>query len=315
MLDFEKQIVELEQKINELQNFMAEKGIDLADEIEVFAKKAEKLKKEVYGNLTPWQRFQIARYPQRPLSLDYINRIFTDFIELHGDRLFRDDPSIIGGIGKLGEFSVTVIAQQKGKDTKENIARNFGMPYPEGYRKAMRLMKQAEKFKRPIICLVDTPGAYPGLDAEERGQGEAIARSMMEMSALEVPIIVVVISEGSSGGALGIGVGNRVLMLENAYYSVISPQGCAAILWKDENRVQDAAGMLKLTAQDLIKLEIIDGIIAEPLGGAHKDYDFTAQNLKEAVLQHLRELAGLSPLELVEQRYGKFRNIGVVAER
>lgn len=309
-LDFERPLVELESRIEELRRFTKEKGIDLSEEIATLEKKACELQGEIYSGLTSGQRVQLARHPKRPLALDYINRIFDDFIELHGDRLYRDDRAIVGGIGYLNGIPVTIVAEQKGRDTKENIARNFGMPLPEGYRKALRLMKQAEKFGRPVITFIDTPGAFPGLEAEERGQAEAIAVNLMYMSRLQVPIIVVVIGEGGSGGALAIGVGDRVLMLENSIYSVISPEGCAAILWHDASYAKEAAAALKITAQDLLKLRVIDEIIPEPIGGAHRDYDQAAANVKEAICNNLEELCKYNAENLVEERYVKFRQMG-----
>ncbi len=313
-LDFEKPLVELESRIAELRRFSKEKNIDLTEEITTLEKKAAKLRHEIYANLTPGQRVQLARHPKRPLALDFINLIFPDFLELHGDRLYRDDHAIIGGLATLEGSPVTVIAEQKGRDTKENIARNFGMPFPEGYRKALRLMKQAEKFGRPIITLIDTPGAFPGLEAEQRGQAEAIAVNLMYMSRLAVPIVVVVIGEGGSGGALAIGVGDRILMLENAQYSVISPEGCAAILWHDASFAPEAAAALKITAKDLFELKVIDEIIPEPLGGAHRDYAETAANVKAAIVRNLQELKKIDVKDLVEQRYAKFRKMGVFYE-
>ncbi len=312
-LDFEKPLVELETRIQELRHFTKEKKIDFSEEIATLEKKAEKLRREIFENLTPWQRVMIARHPKRPLALDYIQRIFTDFVELHGDRNYRDDTSIVGGIAMLDGKPVTIIAEQKGKDTKENIARNFGMPFPEGYRKALRLMKQAEKFGRSIVAFIDTPGAFPGLEGEKRGQAEAIARNLLEMARLRVPVVCVVIGEGGSGGALAIGVGNRILMLENAVYSVISPESCAAILWRDTVYARDAAEALKMMASDLIKLGVVDEAIGEPLGGAHRDYDEAAARVKEALVRHLSELSAFPPEELVNQRYQKFRGIGQFA--
>jgi acetyl-CoA carboxylase carboxyl transferase subunit alpha len=313
-LDFERPLAELEKKIEELQRFESEKGVDLSSEIEVLRRRADQLGVEIFDNLTRWQRVQLARHPKRPLALDYIGLIIDDFIELHGDRCFRDDKAIVGGIGSFEGHPVTVVAEQKGKDTKENLLRTFGYPYPEGYRKALRLMKQAEKFKRPIICFADTPGAYPGVEGEERGVAQAIAQNLLEMSRMTVPIIVVVIGEGGSGGALGIGVGNRVLMLENAYYSVITPESCAAILWRDSSKAAEAAEALKLTAKDLLSLGVIDEIISEPLGGAHKNPDVTAANVKDAISRHLTELRLMSPEELAEHRYRKFRSMGQFIE-
>lgn len=309
-LQFEKPLVELQNKIAELRKFTEEKGIDFTDEIVKLEEKAKQLQKDIYGNLTPWQRVQIARHPERPTTLDYIKHICTDFLELHGDRVFGDDPAIVGGIAKLDGQPITIIGHQKGKDTKDNIARNFGMPHPEGYRKALRLMHQADKFKRPIICLINTPGAYPGIAAEERGQSEAIARNLKEMAGLTVPIICIVTGEGGSGGALALGVGNRILMLENSFYSVISPEGAAALLWKDSGLAQRAAEHMKITAKDLKELKMIDAIIPEPFGGAHKDLSRQAQLMKEALLVHLKELKGMSADELKSDRYAKFAAMG-----
>ncbi|MDI3280345.1 MAG: acetyl-CoA carboxylase carboxyltransferase subunit alpha [Bacillota bacterium] len=310
VLDFEKPLVELEKRIEELKRFTAEKAIDFTEELQSLEKKAERLRQEIYQDLDPWQRVLLARHPKRPLALDYIPLIFEDFIELHGDRGFRDDKALIGGLAFLEGRPVTIVAEQKGKDTKENLYRNFGMPCPEGYRKALRLMKQAEKFGRPVISFIDTPGAFPGLQAEERGQAEAIARNLLEMSKLQVPIVAVVIGEGGSGGALAIGVGDRILMLENAVYSVISAEACAAILWRDASYAKEAAAALKLTAQDLLELGVIDEIIPEPLGGAHRGLEVTAKLIKEALVRHLNELSELSPQRLVARRYEKYRRMG-----
>lgn len=309
-MEFEKPLLELEKKIAELRAFSDEKGIDLAEEIGTLEKKAESMKKEIYINLSPWQKIQLARHPQRPYTLDYVKMIFEDFIELHGDRVFGDDKAIVGGIAKLNRQAVTIIGHQKGRDTKENIVRNFGMPHPEGYRKALRLMKQAEKFQRPIICFIDTPGAYPGLAAEERGQGEAIARNLLEMSLLKTPVIVIVIGEGGSGGALALGVGDKIAMLEHSVYSVSSPEACAAILWKDATKAQEAAKVLKLTAQNLKELGVIDEIIPEPLGGAHKNPLQMAGNLKGFLQENLATLAKKELDVLLEERYSKLRGMG-----
>ena len=310
-LEFEKPINELENKIGELRSFAAQNNMDLNSEISILYKKLEAMKKEVYGNLKAWEKVKLARLQERPTSLDYIEKLISNFIEFHGDRFYGDDSSIVGGIGLFEGIPVTVIGHQKGKDTKENIRRNFGMPHPEGYRKALRLMKQAEKFKRPIITFIDTPGAYCGLGAEERGQGEAIAVNLIEMSKLKTPIIAIVIGEGGSGGALALGVGDRVCMLEHSIYSVISPEGLSSILWKDSSLAQKASDIMKLTARDLLSLKVIDGIIKEPLGGAHKDIDFTADNIKEYLLNELQTLGKLDTTELLNQRYDKIRKIGV----
>jgi len=311
-LDFEKPIVELEKKIQELKNFVAEKKIDLSSEIRRLEEKLETLKKDIYGNLTAWQRVQLARHPKRPYTLDYINMIMSDFIELHGDRSFADDKAIVAGFAKLDGQKIVVIGHQKGRDTKENLLRNFGCAHPEGYRKSLRIMQLAEKFDLPVIIFIDTPGAYPGIGAEERGQAQAIALNLREMIRLTIPIIATVIGEGGSGGALGIGVADRVFILENAYYSVISPEGCAAILWKNSAKAPEAAEALKLTAQDLLKLGVVDEVILEPEGGAHRNPQGTAENLKKTINKHLKELKTLSKEELLKARYAKFRNIGVL---
>ena len=310
-LDFEKPIIELEKRIQELKGFVSEKKIDLSSEIKRLEEKLERLKKDTYGNLTAWQKVQLARHPQRPYSLDYINMMLTDFIELHGDRSFSDDKAIIGGFAKLNNQKMIVIGHQKGRDIKDNIRRNFGCAHPEGYRKSLRLMQLAEEFKLPIVIFIDTPGAYPGIGAEERGQAQAIALNLREMSCISTPIIAIVIGEGGSGGALGIGIADRVFVLENAYYSVISPEGCAAILWKSGAKAPEAAEVLKLTAQDLLKLGIIDEIILEPLGGAHRDPQKTADTIKEVIERNLRELKAQTEENLLKSRYKKFRDIGV----
>ncbi len=313
-LDFEKPIIELERKIEELKGLADGGKIEISSEIKQLEEKLEKVKIQVFGNLTAWQRVQISRHPKRPYSMDYINAIMTDFMELHGDRLFSDDKALIAGLAKIDSNKVLIVGHQKGRDTKENLMRNFGCAHPEGYRKALRLMKTAEKFKVQIISFIDTPGAYPGIGAEERGQAEAIACNLFEMIKIEVPIIVVVIGEGGSGGALGIGVGDRVLILENAYYSVISPEGCAAILWKERTRAPDAAAALRLTSEDLIKLGIVDDVIKEPLGGAHRNTQETAANLKNALLKNLKELKKMPAEDLIKARYKKFRSMGVFEE-
>jgi acetyl-CoA carboxylase carboxyl transferase subunit alpha len=315
IFEFEKPVVELEKQIEEIKRFSQEKKIDMSEQIATMQEKAEALRNEVYSNLTPWQRIQIVRHPKRPTFLDYIEMVFNDFIELHGDRLYRDDPAMVGGIAYLDNIPVTVIGQQKGRDTKENISRNFGLPHPEGYRKALRLMKQAEKFNRPVICLVDVVGAYPGIEAEERGQGEAVARNIREMANLTVPVIAVITGEGGSGGALAVGVGNRVLIMENAYYSVISPEGCASILWKDSSRAADAAEALQINAENLLKMGIVDEIIPEPLGGAHKNPAETAANLKDTLIKSLTPLLRLPAEVLLEERYQRFRNYGYFMEK
>ncbi len=310
-LDFEKPILELEKKIKDMKDFAAGENLEISSEIKVWGKKLEKLQREVYAKLTPWQKVQLARHPLRPQTLDYISMLFTDFIELHGDRNFGDDKATVGGWGKLDGKPFLIIGQQKGKDTKQKLYRNFGMMHPEGYRKALRLMQLASRFRKPILILIDTPGAFPGLGAEERGQAQAIAFNLKEMSTLKVPVIIVIIGEGASGGALGIGVGDKIMMLENAWYSVISPEGCAAILWRDASRASQAAEALKLTAQDLLELKVIDKIIKEPLGGAHRNQGEQAQILKKEVLKAWEELQGLSPQELIERRIQKFRGMGI----
>lgn len=315
VFEFEKPVIELEKQIDEIKRFSQEKKIDMTEQIATMEQKAEALRIEVYSNLSPWQRIQIVRHPKRPTFLDYVGMIFKDFVELHGDRLYRDDPAMVGGIAYLDNIPVTVIGQQKGRDTKENIFRNFGLPHPEGYRKALRLMKQAEKFHRPVICLVDVVGAYPGIEAEERGQGEAVARNIREMANLTAPVIAVITGEGGSGGALAVGVGNRVLIMENAYYSVISPEGCASILWKDSSRAADAAEALQISAEHLLKMGIVDEIIPEPLGGAHKNPSETARNLKEALIKNLTPLLQLSGEELLKDRYQRFRSYGYFVEK
>lgn len=311
-LDFEKPIIELEKKIQELKSFTSDKKIDLSLEVKRLEAKLEQLKKDTYGNLTAWQRVQIARHPLRPYTLDYINILMTDFVELHGDRSFSDDKAIIGGFAKLDNQKIMVIGHQKGRDIKENLKRNFGCAHPEGYRKALRLMQLAEKFNLPSIIFIDTPGAYPGIGAEERGQAQAIALNLREMAHIAVPLIAVVIGEGGSGGALGIGVADKIFVLENAYYSVISPEGCAAILWKDSSKAPEAAEVLKLTAADLLKMGIIDEVIPEPLGGAHHDPQKTAEVLKEILNKNLKELNSLKKEELLKLRYQKFRKIGSI---
>lgn len=311
-LDFEKPIVELEKKIQELRSFTSDKKIDLTSEIKRLEEKLEHLKHDTYANLTAWQRVQIARHPQRPYTQDYINFIMTDFVELHGDRIFAEDRAIISGFAKIDNEKVIVMGHQKGRDTKENLRRNFGCAHPEGYRKALRIMQMGEKFGLPVVIFIDTPGAYPGIGAEERGQAQAIAVNLREMMQIATPIVAIVIGEGGSGGALGIGVADKVGVLENAYYSVISPEGCAAILWKSGAKAPEAAEVLKLTAEGLAKMGIIDEAIPEPLGGAHRDPQKTAKTLKEAINRFLKDLKGRSNEELLKARYGKFRRIGVL---
>lgn len=313
-LDFEKPLQELEQRIDKLQQEEEEGSVDVADEVRQLQDQLTRHREQIYTSLTPMQRVQVARHPRRPYTLDYLSSIFTDFIELHGDRLFRDDPAIVGGWARIGGMSVMVIGHQKGRDTKDNIRRNFGMPHPEGYRKALRLMRMAERFTAPVITLIDTPGAYPGLGAEERGQSEALATNILEMAALATPIIAVVVGEGGSGGALALGVADRVLMFENSVYSVISPEGCAAILWKDATQRERAAEALKLTAPDLAGHGLIDEIIPEPLGGAHQDPDGTGEALRATLLRHLHELRRIRPDRLVRRRADKFAAMGSFAE-
>jgi acetyl-CoA carboxylase carboxyl transferase subunit alpha len=312
ILDFEKPIAELEEKLAEMRK--VSDSLHIESEIKVIEEKVNELKQGVYKNLTRWQRVQLARHPERPYTLDYIYLMTQNFIELHGDRNVKDDKAIVGGFAKLDDYKVMIIGHQKGRDTKSNVYRNFGMPNPEGYRKALRLMKLAEKFNKPIITFLDTPGAFPGIEAEERGQAEAIARNLFVMSTLKVPIIVVVIGEGASGGALGIGVGDRILMLENCWYSVISPESCSSILWRSWDFKEQAAEALKLTAGDLLKLKVIDRIIPEPLGGAHKNHEEAAATLKTALLEELNNLLKIKPDKLVEQRVEKFAQMGKYIE-
>lgn len=308
VLDFEKPIYELEQKIEELRKYSDR--LDIADEIKILEQKVKDLLESTYSKLTRWQRVQLSRHPERPYTLDYISMITTDFIELHGDRNFRDDKAIVGGFAKLDDDPVMIIGQQKGRDTKSNLLRNFGMMNPEGYRKALRLMKLAAKFKRPIITMLDTPGAYPGLEAEERGQAEAIARNLFEMFKLPVPIIVVIIGEGASGGALGIGIGDRILMMENTWYSVISPESCSSILWHSWDYKEQAAEALKLTAADLLAQGVIDRIIPEPLGGAHRAPQQAAAILKDILIKELKTLKKVKATKLIEKRIEKFAKMG-----
>ncbi|HCY9960449.1 TPA: acetyl-CoA carboxylase carboxyltransferase subunit alpha [Staphylococcus aureus] len=314
MLDFEKPLFEIRNKIESLKESQDKNDVDLQEEIDMLEASLERETKKIYTNLKPWDRVQIARLQERPTTLDYIPYIFDSFMELHGDRNFRDDPAMIGGIGFLNGRAVTVIGQQRGKDTKDNIYRNFGMAHPEGYRKALRLMKQAEKFNRPIFTFIDTKGAYPGKAAEERGQSESIATNLIEMASLKVPVIAIVIGEGGSGGALGIGIANKVLMLENSTYSVISPEGAAALLWKDSNLAKIAAETMKITAHDIKQLGIIDDVISEPLGGSHKDIEQQALAIKSAFVEQLDSLESLSRDEIANDRFEKFRNIGSYIE-
>ncbi len=313
-LDFEKPILELERKVEELKKFTTSEKINLQSEIKKLEDKLEKVKREVFNNLTPWQRVQISRHPKRPYTLDYVRTIMSDFIELHGDRSFSDDRAIVCGLAKLNNFKIMIIGHQKGRDIKENLKRNFGSAHPEGYRKAIRVMKLAEKFDVPIFCFIDTPGAYPGIGAEERGQAEAIAYNLHEMAQITVPIIIIVIGEGGSGGALGIGVGDRICVMENAYYSVISPEGCAAILWRDRTQAPEAAKVLKITADELLELGIIDEVIKEPLGGAHRNPEQAMKNVKASMIKNLKEVSALDKDEIVKARYEKFRKIGIFNE-
>ncbi|OGA27978.1 MAG: acetyl-CoA carboxylase carboxyltransferase subunit alpha [Betaproteobacteria bacterium RIFCSPLOWO2_02_FULL_65_24] len=316
-LEFEQPIAELEAKIDELRYVQDDPAVEISGEIQRLQKKSQALTRDIYGRLTPWQVAQVARHPQRPYTLDYVAHMFTDYEELHGDRSFADDPSIVGGLARFNGKSVMLIGHQKGRDTKEKILRNFGMPRPEGYRKAMRLMRLAEKFGLPVLTFVDTPGAYPGIEAEERGQAEAIGRSLYVMAELKVPIVCSVIGEGGSGGALAIAVGDVIMMLQYATYSVISPEGCASIVWKSADKAPEAAETLGITANRLKTLGVIDKIVTEPLGGAHRDPEATAQNLKKALQDALRSLADKTPAQLVEERFerlmshGKFREIDV----
>lgn len=314
VLEFEKPIAELEAKLAEWESLSSSNNMSVDDELNALKRKIEETKKNIYSSLTPWQRVQLARHPNRPYTLDYIERIFTDFLEFHGDRRYADDPAIVGGFAKLDGKSVMVIGTQKGRNTKENVFRNFGCPHPEGYRKALRLMKMADLAGVPVITFIDTPGAFPGVASEERHIGEAIAVNLRDMFALTVPVIAVVIGEGGSGGALGIGVGNTVLIMENAYYSVITPEGCAAILWKDRAYSEKAAEALHLTAGDLTELGLVDGIVKEPLGGAHKDYDAAAELLKKSVVSALGRYEKMSGDELKESRYERFRRIAFYNE-
>ncbi|MFC4714511.1 acetyl-CoA carboxylase carboxyl transferase subunit alpha [Planococcus dechangensis] len=311
---FEEPLIELRRKILELKEYTKTADVDLSAEIGSLEERFAKLEEEIYENMKPWDRVQVARHPERPTTLDYLPLVFTDFIELHGDRLYGDDEAIVGGIGSFEGQPVTIIGHQRGKDTKENVRRNFGMPHPEGYRKALRLMKQAEKFGRPVICLIDTKGAYPGKAAEERGQSEAIARNLVEMAGLEVPVLSIVIGEGGSGGALALGVGNQILMLENSTFSVISPEGAASILWKDAALAKTAAEAMKITAPDLLEMGIIEHMIPEVRGGAHHDPARQGELISGAIRYSLNELKDLSPEELIAQRYDKFRAIGVFSE-
>lgn len=312
ILDFEKPIYELESKLDEMKKFSD--NLDIEHDVVRLEEKVRQLKEQLYKDLTRWQRVQLARHPDRPYTLDYIYAMSDSFVELHGDRVFKDDKAIVGGLASIGNHKVVIMGQQKGRDTKSNVYRNFGMMNPEGYRKALRLMKLAEKFNHPVITLIDTPGAFPGLEAEERGQAEAIARNLFEMSKLKVPIVVVIIGEGASGGALGIAVGDRILMLENCWYSVISPESCSSILWRSWEYKETAAEALKLTAPDLLEQGIIDRIIKEPLGGAHKNHKEVTDTLKAALIEELDELIKIKPEKLVDNRIEKFGKMGVFTE-
>lgn len=313
-LDFEKPINDLEKKIQELKTAVSgSKKIDFSSDIKRMEEKLEHLKKDTYSNLTAWQKVQIARHPRRPYTLDYIRMIMSDFMELHGDRIFADDKAMVSGFAKIDGFKIAVIGHQKGRDTQENLKRNFGCAHPEGYRKALRIMRLAEDFNLPIVVFIDTPGAYPGIGAEERGQAQAIALNLREMISIKTPIIAIVIGEGGSGGALGVGVADKICVLENAYYSVISPEGCAAILWKNGARAPEAAQVLKLTGDDLLGMGLIDEVILEPFGGAHRDPEKTALNVKEAILKYLKEFKNQDKDSLLDSRYERFRNIGKFA--
>jgi len=312
-LDFEKPLLDLEKQLDDLMQSSKESDLDFSKEIQAIEKKIELTKRDVYSNLTSWQKVQLSRHPNRPYSPDLISRIFENFEELHGDRLYKDDAAVLGGPAEIGDVKVMVIAQQKGRNTEENLKRNFGCPNPEGYRKALRLMKMAERFRLPIISIIDTPGAYPGIGAEERHVAEAIAVNLREMASFTVPIIALVIGEGGSGGALGVAVADRVLILENAYYSVISPEGCAAILWKDRAFASNAAEALKLDANELLKLGIVDRVLNEPAGGAHRDWDKTAATIKNTLLEELTELSKSDASKLPDSRYKKFREMGTFA--
>lgn len=312
--DFEKPIIELGQKIKELKSFSTDEKVEMSSEINNLTKKLKSLKQEIYSQLTPWQKVQISRHPQRPTTLDYLNNIADDYLLLSGDRNFGEDQALVSGFATIGGQKIAFAGHQKGKDTHDNIKRNFGCAHPEGYRKAMRIMKLAERFNLPIVCFVDTPGAYPGIGAEERGQAQAIAENIRDMFGLGVPIVVIIIGEGGSGGALGIGVGDKVLITEYGYYSVISPEGCAAILWKDAAKREEAARVLKLTAPELLDLGIVDEIIPEAEGGAHWDPDESAANLKEALLTNLSQIKNIDLNRLIEERYQRYRNIGEFIE-
>jgi acetyl-CoA carboxylase carboxyl transferase subunit alpha len=315
VLDFERPLIELEKKIQDMKSYSLSEDLEVSEEIAKLEEKAEKLSQNIYTKLTRWQRVQLARHPQRPYTLDYIERITDSFIELHGDRAYGDDTAIVAGLAEIANESVVIIGHQKGRTTKEKLYRNFGSPHPEGYRKALRVMKLGAKFNRPIICLIDTPGAYPGIGAEERGQAEAIARNLFEMSHLPVPILVIVIGEGASGGALGIGVGDRLLMMENTWYSVISPEGCAAILWRDSAKANLAAEAMKVTSTDLLQMKILDAIIKEPNGAAHRNVDKAAEILKETILTELGALKQVPIADLIQNRIEKYGKLGFWEEK
>ena len=313
-LEFERPIADLEKKIEELTLFTSNGDINLEEEILKLHKKSDQLRAEIYSRITPWQKALISRHPNRPYTLDYIEAMMTDFVEMHGDRAFADDPAIVSGMAKLEGMPLTIIGHQKGRTTKEKIYRNFGMPNPEGYRKALRVMRFAERFRKPLLTFIDTPGAYPGIGAEERGQGESIARNLSVMSQLKTPILTVVIGEGGSGGALALGIADRILMLEHSTYSVISPEGCAAILWNDGAKASEAAELLKITAQDLFQMKIVDEVVEEPIGGAHRDPRRASELLKEAVVRNLAEIRNVPFDDLLKQRYEKLRRIGMFDE-
>lgn len=315
LLEFEKPIADLEDKLIEMRKLAIENNVDVTEAVQSLTEKIIELKQETFSNLTRWQRVQLSRHPDRPYTLDYIEKICKEFIEIHGDRSVADDKAMVGGFANIDdEFSIMIIGQQKGRNTKQRQYRNFGMPNPEGYRKALRLMKMAEKFNKPVVCLIDTPGAFPGLEAEERGQGEAIARNIRDMFMLKVPVICIIIGEGASGGALGIAVGDKVLMMENTWYSVISPESCSSILWRSWNYKEQAAEALKLTATDMLSNGLIDGIIPEPLGGAHLNYDEASKILKEVIIKELKELSATDPQVRIMNRIEKFSKMGVVQE-
>jgi acetyl-CoA carboxylase carboxyl transferase subunit alpha len=315
LLEFEKPIADLEDKLIEMRKLAIENNVDVTEAVQSLTEKIIELKQETFSNLTRWQRVQLSRHPDRPYTLDYIEKICKEFIEIHGDRSVADDKAMVGGFANIDdEFSIMIIGQQKGRNTKQRQYRNFGMPNPEGYRKALRLMKMAEKFNKPVVCLIDTPGAFPGLEAEERGQGEAIARNIRDMFMIKVPVICIIIGEGASGGALGIAVGDKVLMMENTWYSVISPESCSSILWRSWNYKEQAAEALKLTASDMLSNGLIDGIIPEPLGGAHLNYDEASKTLKEVIIKELKELSAIDPQVRIMNRIEKFSKMGVVQE-